>query len=146
DEPDLQGFVAVVLDRLHLRHHARACLQHGCRMDTAVGIEQLRHPDFLADESVDHGYFPCSFPKALISTSTPAGRSSFINASTVCGVGSKMSISRSWVRRSQDRPLVLRGREWNRARQPRAGPLRGVDDLARRLVENPRVVRFEADA
>src|SRR6185436_20403892 len=100
DEPDLQGFVAVVLDRLHLRHHARACLQHGCRMDTAVGIEQLRHPDFLADESVDHGYFPCSFPKALISTSTPAGRSSFINASTVCGVGSKMSISRLWVRSS----------------------------------------------
>jgi hypothetical protein len=33
----------------------------------------------------------------LISTSTPAGRSSFINASTVCGVGSKMSISRLCV-------------------------------------------------
>src|SRR6185312_3143199 len=38
------------------------------------------------------------FSKALISTSTPAGRSSFISASTVCCVGSRMSISRLCVR------------------------------------------------
>src|SRR5256886_1875980 len=37
-------------------------------------------------------------PKALISTSTPGGRSSFISASTVSGVGSRMSISRLCVR------------------------------------------------
>ena len=35
---------------------------------------------------------------SLISTSTPAGRSSFISASTVLSVGSTMSISRRWVR------------------------------------------------
>src|SRR5215207_7630386 len=35
---------------------------------------------------------------ALISTSTPAGRSSFMSASTVCGVGSRMSIRRLCVR------------------------------------------------
>jgi len=29
----------------------------------------------------------CSVPKALISTSIAAGKSNFINASTVCGVG-----------------------------------------------------------
>ena len=46
------------------------------------------------------GVYLCSFPNALISTSTPAGRSSFISASTVCGVGSKMSISRLCVRSS----------------------------------------------
>src|SRR5581483_3970755 len=40
----------------------------------------------------------CSFPNALISTSTPAGRSSFISASTVCCVGSRMSSSRLCVR------------------------------------------------
>src|SRR5215471_13885326 len=40
----------------------------------------------------------CSFPNALISTSTPAGRSSFMSASTVWGVGSRMSISRLCVR------------------------------------------------
>src|SRR5882724_1493958 len=40
----------------------------------------------------------CSFPNALISTSTPAGRSSFISASTVFCVGSKMSIRRLCVR------------------------------------------------
>src|SRR6185295_10039648 len=38
------------------------------------------------------------FLKALISTSTPAGSSSFISASTVWLVGSKMSSSRLWVR------------------------------------------------
>ena len=37
-------------------------------------------------------------PNALISTSTPAGRSSFISASTVCCVGSSMSNSRLCVR------------------------------------------------
>src|SRR5262249_5947278 len=46
------------------------------------------------------GSYLCSLPNALISTSTPAGRSSFISASTVCGVGSKISISRLCVRRS----------------------------------------------
>src|SRR5436853_2546346 len=39
-------------------------------------------------------YLCCSFPNALIFTSTPAGRSSFISASTVCGVGSRMSSKR----------------------------------------------------
>src|SRR5207249_7225444 len=37
-------------------------------------------------------------PQVLISTSTPAERSSFINASRVCCVGSRMSSSRLWVR------------------------------------------------
>src|SRR3989454_9277552 len=40
----------------------------------------------------------CSLPNALISTSTPAGRSSFISASTVCCVGSRISSRRLWVR------------------------------------------------
>src|SRR5262249_14531735 len=37
-------------------------------------------------------------PHVLISTSTPADRSSFISASSVCCVGSRMSRSRLWVR------------------------------------------------
>ena len=44
-----------------------------------------------------HDYL-CSLPKALISTSTPAGKSSFIKASTVCCVGSRMSSRRFCVR------------------------------------------------
>src|ERR1700686_3115001 len=42
-------------------------------------------------------YFP-AWPKALISTSTPGGRSSFISASTVSGGGSRISIRRLCVR------------------------------------------------
>ena len=42
----------------------------------------------------------CSRPNALISTSTPGGRSNFISASTVSGVGSKISINRWTVLRS----------------------------------------------
>src|SRR5687767_193950 len=100
DEAQLHGFVTVDLRRLRLHHDARSRLQHGGGLERAVLEEQLRHPDFLTDDSSDHGYLPCSLPKALISTSTPAGRSSFIKASTVCGVGSKMSIRRLWVRTS----------------------------------------------
>src|SRR5574337_130261 len=37
-------------------------------------------------------------PQLLISTSTPADRSSFISASRVCWVGSRMSSRRLWVR------------------------------------------------
>src|SRR5262249_13661251 len=45
------------------------------------------------------GYL-CAFPTSSISTPTPAGRSSFISASTVFCVGSRMSISRLCVRTS----------------------------------------------
>src|SRR5579863_4213173 len=41
---------------------------------------------------------PVRMAQILISTSTPAARSSFISASTVCGVGSTMSSTRLWVR------------------------------------------------
>src|SRR5437763_826746 len=51
-----------------------------------------------AEGGCPHMVYLCSFPKALISTSTPAGRSSFISASTVCGVGSRMSSKRLCVR------------------------------------------------
>src|SRR4029078_2489786 len=94
DQAELHGLVAVGLCGLALHDHAWTGLQHRRRLDGPVLGEQLRHADFSADDSGDHGYFPCSFPNALISTSTPAGRSSFISASTVCGVGSKMSMSR----------------------------------------------------
>src|SRR5208337_2030264 len=50
---------------------------------------------------LSRGFSPrylCSFPNALISTSTPAGRSSFIKASTVCCVGSRISSKRLCVR------------------------------------------------
>src|SRR3954464_9123188 len=46
-------------------------------------------------------------PYSLISTSTPAARSSFIKASTVCGVGSTMSSRRLWVRISNCSRLFL---------------------------------------
>jgi hypothetical protein len=73
---------------------------------------------------------------SLISTSTPAARSSFISASTVCGVGSMMSKSRLWV-------ALDPRRQWDRASHLRAGTLRGVDDLGRRLVEDPMIEGFE---
>src|SRR5688500_1042483 len=131
-QAELYGLVAVALDGLDLGDHAWARLDHRRRLHGAVGREDLRHPDFLANQSCHHFvdlrppatgyglrarapdgastsaaphpepgdslYFPCSLPNALISTSTPAGRSSFISASTVWGVGSKMSIRRLCVR------------------------------------------------
>src|SRR5690606_21900680 len=49
----------------------------------------------------------CFSSQSLISTSTPAARSSFISASTVCGVGSTMSRRRLWVRISNCSRLFL---------------------------------------
>ena len=90
----------------------------------------------LADSSLTADGYLCSLPNALISTSTPAGRSSFISASTVCCVGSRMSSSRLCVRISNcsrdflstcgersTRVLVLHRRQRNRARDLRAGAL-----------------------
>src|SRR5436309_12159382 len=50
------------------------------------------------------------------------------------------------VRRAEHGPLVLRRRQRNRPREPRAGALRRVDDLAGRLIEHAVVIRLEADA
>src|SRR6185295_5591219 len=91
DQAQLHGLVAVRLRVLRLDDDAGAGLDHRRRMDGAVRVEDLGHAQFLAEDARDRHYL-CSLPKALISTSTPAGRSSFISASTVCGVGSKMSM------------------------------------------------------
>src|SRR5215203_4848436 len=50
------------------------------------------------------------------------------------------------VGRTEHRPLVDFRRQRDRTRQARAGPLRGLDDLARRLIEHAIVVRLQADA
>src|SRR5579864_773018 len=130
NQTNLSGIVSVFGLRFVLSDHAGARLQHGRRAHIALRIEELRHPDFLSQNScyLCHFLIPvwrgrprprkrcgallrltaeggcpyitylCSLPNALISTSTPAGRSSFISASTVCGVGSRMSSKRLCVR------------------------------------------------
>src|SRR5487761_76902 len=51
------------------------------------------------DSSISqHLYFVCFFPKALISMSTPDGKSSLVSASMVEPVGSRISTSLLWVR------------------------------------------------
>ena len=110
-------------------------------------LSSARVSDFLLAQS------------SLISTPTPAGRSSFISASTVCGVGSKMSISRLCVRISNcsrdflstcgERRTVHRSSSSAAESVPPAARpvrLRRVDDLGRRLVEDPVVVRLESDS
>src|SRR5580704_336457 len=112
DQSQLHCVVAIFVFRPPLHYHARAGLQHGARNRRAVFGEYLRHAKFYSEYSVDRHfvrsffrdlnsrtYLPaCSRPKALISTSTPGGKSNFISASTVSGVGSRMSISRLCVR------------------------------------------------
>src|SRR4029078_2407539 len=98
-----------------LSNPARARLDDGGGGDRAVGGEDLRHAYLAPNDSIHHVSFQlpaasvrlpasssylCSLANALISTSTPAGRYSVISASTVCGVGSKMSIRRLCVRSS----------------------------------------------
>ena len=91
--------------------------------------------------------------------STPAGKLSFFNSSTVLAVGSRMSISRLWVRCSKvscdflvrvrgalDGETFDAGRERDGAGDPGAGALDGVGDFAGRLVNDPIVIGLEADS
>src|SRR5271166_448171 len=58
NQSDLSGIVAVLGCRLALRHHAWAGLQHRDRVNITLVIEELRHANFLAENSVDC-HFSC---------------------------------------------------------------------------------------
>src|SRR5579859_3823395 len=52
-QTQLRGFVAVLVRRPALHHHARSRLQHGAAHQRAVVGEDLRHPQLDSDNSVD---------------------------------------------------------------------------------------------
>src|SRR5262249_7241937 len=98
-QAQLHRIVAVLARGLPPHHHARTDLQDRHGHHAPVRLKNLRHSNFLSQNSWRHKRaYLCSLPNALISTSTPAGRSSFISASTVCCVGSRMSSKRLCVR------------------------------------------------
>src|SRR5438067_2119842 len=72
-----------------LHHRARARFDHRDGHVRALGVEHARHAQLATNQS---GHY-----WTLISTSTPAGRSSLVNASIVCERESRMSISRLCV-------------------------------------------------
>src|SRR6188474_3223151 len=57
DEAQLHRLVSVVLRRLHLCDDARTGLEDGRGRNRAVSCEQLRHADFLSDQSSNHDCF-----------------------------------------------------------------------------------------
>src|SRR5690606_29177477 len=77
--------------REDLYDRVRLGLDHGAWDLLPLFIEDLGHPQLFSDNA-DHDCY-----STLISTSTPAGRSSLVNASTVCALESRMSIRRLWV-------------------------------------------------
>src|SRR5947199_5338938 len=81
-----------------LHHGARARLDHRDGHVRSFLVEEPRHPELASDQSVH---------STLISTSTPAGRSSFVSASTVWDRESRMSISRLCVLSSNCSRLFL---------------------------------------
>src|SRR5690606_4124219 len=99
-ERDLDGGVAVLLRRLDLDDAHRSCLDDGDGARLGVLVEDLGHAQLLTDDRGE-----CRLRllgrHSLISTSTPAGSSRRISESTVFGVGSRMSISRLWMRISK---------------------------------------------
>src|SRR5207302_7136221 len=78
-----------------LLHPAWLALSDGYWLVLWRGRPRLRSfAPRTAEGGCPHTIYLCSFPNAFISTSTPAGRSSFISASTVCCVGSRISSRR----------------------------------------------------
>ena len=125
--------------------------------DNAVNHSQFlcRPPEFRVSQfpassrsihncgfGITEPYFPPCSPNALISTSTPGGRSSFISASTVSRRGLQdinQPLVRAdlkllprflvHVRRTQHRPAIRGRRQRNRAGHLGAGALRRVHNL-----------------
>src|SRR5215470_15665553 len=114
---DLHRSVAVGAGLLDLGDAVIGDVEHRHGKAVAVLVEEPCHADLAADESETHKLHPSTRCPAsrrgpasvgqrtnvrqthynLISTSTPAGRSSFISASTVLSVGSMMTIRRRCV-------------------------------------------------
>ncbi len=105
-----------------LQRHVAVLVLRAVGDDLAIGKPQHRHRHMLASVCKDAGHTDllCDHPgthvrcpswsraaQSLISTSTPAARSSFISASTVCGVGSTISSRRLCVRISNCSRLFL---------------------------------------
>src|SRR5690606_22205845 len=99
-EGDLDGRVPGLLRRLDLHDADRPRLYDGDGARLGVLVEDLGHAQLLTDDRGQRRL--CLFGRhSLISTSTPAGSSRRISESTVFGVGSRMSISRLWMRISK---------------------------------------------
>src|SRR5208337_4109768 len=108
-DAELHGGVAVLLLRPVRDDLTAVELENRDRHMFARIGEDAGHSDLLRDNARPHDPIPSlgarfrraaripHLPYSLISTSTPAARSSFINASTVCGVGSTMSRTRLCV-------------------------------------------------
>src|SRR5262249_59352812 len=115
--PEREGRVAVALRCLALQDRAGSCLDHRHGHRAAGGQQNLGHAQLPAEQSepLPLGHCPCVTCVAgchlrsralglycsLISTSTPAERSSLPRASIVCWVGSRMSSNRLCVRISK---------------------------------------------
>src|SRR5437773_8322 len=82
----------------HGDHRIRLGLDDGDGDLLPLLVEDLGHAQFATDDP-DHS--------TLISTSTPAGKSSFVSASTVCARESRMSITRLCVLSSNCSRLFL---------------------------------------
>src|SRR5208337_4444276 len=88
-EGNLHGFIAVSRRGLQLGDGAWTERQHGGSAHAAGGVGHLGHPYFFSNQSGQHRPY-----SSLISTSTPAARSSLPSASMVCWVGSRTSSRR----------------------------------------------------
>ena len=88
---DLDRVVTIALGGLDLDDATGSGLDDGDRNRLRIVVEDLRHAQLLAEDRFH----------VLISTSTPAGRSSRMSESTVFGVGSRMSMRRLWMRISK---------------------------------------------
>src|SRR5581483_39566 len=104
-ESDLRRLIPLLLGGLDLNDLARPHFEDGHRNQLSPFRENLGHSHFISNQPVNHFFIPTlqdrftdALVYSLISTLTPAERFSFISASTVSGVGSKISIRRLCVR------------------------------------------------
>src|SRR5690606_29717921 len=91
---ELDGIIAMAVRRAMRDALTYVNGKNSHRNMCAVFRENPGHAQLFCDQSTTH----LDHPNSLMDTSTPAARSSFMSASTVCGVGSTISRRRLWVR------------------------------------------------
>src|SRR5580658_6489583 len=170
NQAQLHRVVAVLVFRAALHHHARAGLQHRARNGRAVIGEDLRHPQLDSQYSVD-SHVSRSFltisSTLLDAVFAPEGFDFHVHARRQIELHQRVDRVRRWlqdvdqplvrahfkllarflvhVRGPQHRPAVDHRGQWNRTGHIRAGALRRIDNLSRRLIENAVIVRLQTN-
>src|ERR687885_1932376 len=153
-ERELDGLVAVAVERADRRHRTRAGLEHRDALDAAVLEEQLRHPELLGEDrrhgSARQADLDVDSRREVVETLERVDRlrRRLVDVDEPLVRADLEVLARVLVleRRADHAVDVLLRGQRNRAGHGRAGAGRRLDDLLGRRLDGRVVVGLQADA